>query len=64
MFYITSLKIKEMLLTYYMKSNVDLVMNFEFEGPKGFDAFDFYPTLNDEFLLEFVCAYPIKKERH
>ncbi len=57
MFYITSLKNQRNAIDHYMKSNVDLVMNFEFEGLKGFDAFDFYLTLNDEFLLEFVCAY-------
>ena len=43
MFYITSLKNQRNAIDHYMKSNVDLVMNFEFEGPKGFDAFDFIP---------------------
>ena len=57
MFYITSLKNQRDAIDHYLKSNVDIVMDFKFEGLKGFDAFDFYLTLNDEFLLEFVCAY-------
>lgn len=57
MFYITSLQNQRDAIDHYLKSNMDIVMNFKYETLKGFDAFDFYLTMNEEFLLEFVCAY-------
>lgn len=39
---------------YYMFHDVS---KFEYAGFTGERAFEFYCTINDEFFLEFICAY-------
>lgn len=57
MFMITTIQNQRDAIDHYMKSNVDQVMDFEYDNLKGFEAFDLFLTLNEEFELEFVCAY-------
>ena len=33
------------------------VDDFAYDGLVGFEAFDLFLTMNDEFTLDFVCAY-------
>jgi len=55
MFIITTLKNQRAAIEHYLEShNVD---DFVYDGLVGFEAFDLFLTLNEEFELEFVCAY-------
>lgn len=55
MFIITTLKNQRAAIEDYVSThNVD---NFEYAGLVGFDAFDYFLTVNEEIELEFVCAY-------
>lgn len=55
MFIVTTLQNQRAAVEHYLKThNVD---DFEYEGLVGFDAFDYFLTVNDAFELEFVCAY-------
>jgi hypothetical protein len=39
---------------YMSKHNVD---DFVYDGLVGFEAFDLFLTMNEAFMLEFMCAY-------
>ena len=39
---------------YVSTNNVD---NFMFEDTIGFEALDYYLTMNESVMLEFVCVY-------
>ena len=55
MFIVTTLKNQRAAIEHYLEThNVD---DFVYDGLVGFDAFDLFLTMNDEFELEFVCAY-------
>ncbi len=55
MFIITTLKNQRAAIEHYLEThNVD---DFVFDNLVGFEAFDLFLTMNEEFLLEFVCAY-------
>jgi len=55
MFMITTIKNQRAAIEKYLEThNVD---DFEYEGLVGFDAFDYFLTVNEAFELEFVCAY-------
>ena len=55
MFIITTLKNQRAAIEHYLEShNVD---DFVYDGLVGFEAFDLFLTMNEAFLLEFVCAY-------
>lgn len=52
---ITTIKNQRAAIEKYLEThNVD---DFEYEGLVGFDAFDYFLTVNEAFELEFVCAY-------
>lgn len=55
MFYVTSIQNQRNAVDHYLQTNN--VDNFKYDGLVGFEAFDLFLTMNDEFLLEFVCAY-------
>ena len=55
MFLVTTLKNQRDAIEYYLKTNN--VNDFVYDGFVGFDAFDLFLTMNEEFELEFVCAY-------
>ena len=42
-------------IEHYMSThNVD---DFVYDGLVGFEAFDLFLTMNESFMLEFMCAY-------
>ncbi len=55
MFMITTLKNQRAAIEYYLETNN--VDDFVYDNLVGFEAFDIFLTMNEEFLLEFVCAY-------
>lgn len=42
-------------IEFYCKSHS--VDNFAYDGLVGFEAFDLFLTMNQSFLLEFMCSY-------
>lgn len=55
MFLVTTLKNQRDAIEYYLKTNN--VDDFVYDGLVGFDAFDLFLTMNEDFELEFVCSY-------
>ena len=55
MFIITTLKNQRAAIEHYLQThNVD---DFVYDSLVGFEAFDLFLTMHEEFELEFVCAY-------
>ena len=55
MFIITTLQNQRAAIEHYLQThNVD---DFVYDGLVGLEAFDIFLTMNEEFELEFVCAY-------